>query len=69
MEGSGSVVEAGFVQIVTDPDPGGPKSHGSYGSGSGALKFVDPFYWIHSPFMNFCVYGVLSRRETKCLMM
>jgi hypothetical protein len=26
MEGSGS------GQIITDPDPGGPKTHGSYGS-------------------------------------
>ncbi len=29
MEGSGS----GSIQLMTDPDPGGPKSYGSYGSG------------------------------------
>jgi hypothetical protein len=36
MEGSGFgvVCEAGFVQIITDPDPGGTKT---YGSGFGTM--------------------------------
>jgi hypothetical protein len=34
MEGSRS------VQIIKDPDPGGPKTYGSYGYGSGTLVTV-----------------------------
>jgi hypothetical protein len=34
MEGFGS------VQIIMDPDPGGPKTYGSYVSGSGTLVIM-----------------------------
>ncbi len=40
MEGSGSRSRFGFVHIMTDPDPGGPKIYGSYGSGSTTLVCV-----------------------------
>ncbi len=31
---------SGSVQIITDPDPGGPKSCGSYAYGSGSTTLV-----------------------------
>jgi hypothetical protein len=39
-----------YVQIMTDPDPGGPKTYRSYGLGSstlvtGSVSDPDP-YWI-----------------------
>ena len=31
---------SGFVQIPTNPDPGGPQTCGYYGSGSGTLLYT-----------------------------
>jgi hypothetical protein len=50
MEGSGT--GSGSVQKVTDPDPGGLKTYGSYGSRSGTLLkvFKKMFTYIkHNP--------------------
>ncbi len=33
MEGSGTGFGTGSVQLITDPDPGGPKTYRSYRSG------------------------------------
>ncbi len=40
MEGSGS----GSVQIMMDPDQGGPKTYESYRSGSTTLAVI--FFWV-----------------------
>ncbi len=34
---SGVGSESGFVKVMTDPDPGGPKTYGFYGFWSGSV--------------------------------
>jgi hypothetical protein len=62
MKGSGSE----SVQIFTDPDPGGPKTYGTYGFyGSGTLKFVVDFLiYLNS---HICRLAGSSVKEAKML--
>ncbi len=66
MEGSG----AGSLQIITDTDPGGPNTYGSYGSGSHTLMATLAIFRLRSPacqtrYKKFSTVGCAFKTESR----
>jgi hypothetical protein len=53
MKGSGVETRSGSVQIITDP--GGPKTKGTYGTGSKTLGKTQQIFRWTSLFLNYFV--------------